>query len=145
MRGLVTLALVAALLGPVAAPVAAQDAAQAQANAALRADPEIWGSLTALAIARELGRRCATLEERTFRGRTHVVGLYNRARGLGFSRAQIMAFIDDDAEKARLRAEVTQWFAARGLREGGPSEGFCALGREQIAGGTLAGTFLRAR
>lgn len=141
MKGLLTLAMVALLAGP----AGAQATTQAQANAALRGDAEIWGSLTALAIARELGRRCATLEERTFRGRAHVVGLYNRARGLGFSRQQIMAFIDDEAEKARLRGEVTQWFAARGLREGDPAEGFCALGREQIAGGTLAGTFLRAR
>jgi hypothetical protein len=129
-----------------AAPAAAQPPrSQAQANALLRADPEIWSSLTALAVAREVARRCPTLDERTMRGRMHVLGLYNRARALGASRAQIMAFIDDEAEKARLRAEVTSWFAARGLREGMPETGFCTLGRTEISGRTLAGSFLAAR
>lgn len=128
-----------------AAPAAAQATTQAQANALLRGDPEIWGSLTAMAIAREVGRRCPTIDERTMRGRMHVIGLYNRARGLGATRSQIMAFVDDEAEKARLRTEVTAWFAARGLREGSPAEGFCALGRQEIAAGTLAGSFMSAR
>jgi len=142
-----------AMSAPTIAP--AQSAAQAttrtqaptqeQANAALRADPTIWNSLTAMAIAREVGDRCPTMETRTMRGRTHVLGLYNHARGLGYSRQQIMTFIDDRTEKARLRAEVTAWFAQRGLREGAAAEGFCALGRTEISTGTLAGSFLRAR
>jgi hypothetical protein len=136
---LVALALVAPTLAP------AQATTQAQANAALRADPTIWNSLTALAIAREVGDRCPSIEARTLRGRTHVLSLYNHARGLGYSRQQIMTFIDDRAEKARLRTEVTAWFAARGLREGAAADGFCALGRTEISTGTLAGSFLRAR
>jgi hypothetical protein len=137
--------LALALAAALAAPAAAQATTQAEANAMLRNDPEIWGSLTAMAIAREIARRCEALDERTLRGRMHVIGLYNRARGLGASRSQIMAFIDDEAEKARLRAEVTAWFAARGLRPDDPPEGFCALGRQEIAAGTLAGSFLAAR
>jgi hypothetical protein len=137
--------LTAALTAALALPAGAQALTQAQANALLRGDAEIWGSLTALAIAREVARRCDAIDERTVRGRMHVVGLYNRARGLGASRAQIMAFIDDEAEKARLRTEVTAWFAARGLRENAAAEGFCALGRQEIAARTLAGSFLAAR
>lgn len=133
-----------------AAPAAAQatiqaPATQAQANALLRGDPEIWSSLTAMAIAREVARRCPSLDERTFRGRMHAFGLFNRARGLGASRAQIMAFIDDEGEKAHLRREVTAWFAARGLREGSAPAGFCTLGQAEIAARTLAGSFLATR
>lgn len=137
--------LTVALVGALALPAGAQALDQAQANALMRGDAEIWGSLTALAIAREVARRCEAIDERTVRGRMHVVGLYNRARGLGASRSQILAFIDDEGEKARLRAEVTAWFAARGLGEGDGPEGFCALGRAEIAGRTLAGSFLAAR
>lgn len=139
MRGVLATALALALAGP------ALGSTQAEANAALRADAEIWGGLMALAIAREVSDRCPGLEARTFRGQTFVLGLYNRARGLGYPRAQIMAFIDDEAEKARLRTEVTAWFAARGLREGAAPDGFCTLGQAEIAGQTLAGSFLRAR
>ena len=139
MRAPLALALALVLAGP------ALGSTQAEANAALRGDAEIWGGLVALAIAKEVSDRCPTLEARTFRGQTYVLGLYNRARSLGYARSQIMAFIDDEDEKARLRRQVTEWFAARGLREGSPPEGFCALGRAEIAGETLAGSFLRAR
>lgn len=143
LRRLPALALAAALAAAPAIPAAATT--QAEANAGMRADGQIWGGLTALAIAREIGNRCPSIEARTFSGRAYVVTLYNRARSLGYSRAQIMAFVDDEGEKARLRREVTAWFAARGLREGSDPEGFCRVGRDEIAGGTLAGSFLRAR
>lgn len=142
-RGLSAALLAVTLAAPLAAP--AQSNTQSQVNTALRADAEIWNSLTALAIARELGDRCPSIEARTLRGRTHVLGLYNRARALGYTRQQIVAFIDDRDEKARLRTEVTAWFAARGLREGAAAQGFCDLGQREISTGTLAGSFLRAR
>jgi len=128
-------------LALLAAPAHAET--QAEANAALRADPEVWSGLMALAIANEVSERCPSLEARMFRGRTYVLGLYNRARSLGYPRAQILAFIDDEGEKARLRREVTAWFAARDLTESSDQAGFCALGRDEIAGQTLAGSFLR--
>ena len=135
----------ALLLAALALPAQAQDLSQAQVNERLRGDSEIWTSLTALAIARELARRCDALDERTVRGRMHVLGLYNRARGLGASRSQILAFVEDEGEKARLRAEVLAWFATRGLRDGDAQPGFCALGQQQIAERTLAGSFLAER
>jgi hypothetical protein len=142
MRGVFVMA---ALVATLALPAAAQALSQEQVNAQLRADPEIWASLTALATARELARRCDSLDERTVRGRMHVVGLYNRARGFGATRAQIMAFVEDPGERRHLRAEVMDWFASHGLRDGDPEPGFCALGRQQIAARTLAGSFLAAR
>lgn len=138
MRAALILAGALALAAPAAA------ATQDEANAALRGDAEIWGGLMALAIAREVADRCPTLEARTFRGQTFVLGLYNRARDLGYPRGQILAFIDDEGEKARLRREVTEWFAARGLSESSDPQGFCTLGQAEIAADTLAGSFLRA-
>lgn len=127
-------------------PAVAQARGQSEVNAALRADPRIWNGLFALAIAREVSNRCdGPVEARTFRGRTHVLGLFNHARGLGFSRAEIEAFVDDEGEKAHLRAQVVQWFAQHGLSEGSAPARFCDLGRAEIAAGTFAGSFLRAR
>jgi len=133
----------ALILSLLAAPAWATP--QAQVNAALRADPAIWGTMQAMAIAREIDRRCDTIERRSLRARAQLLSLYNRARALGYTRTQIEGFIDDEAEKARLRAEVLRWFGSRGLAADAPAEGFCALGRAEIAAGTPAGSYLRAR
>lgn len=137
--------LPAALSLGLAAGAAAQATTQAEVNAALRADPQIWTSFVAMAAAREIRDRCPTIDSRDFRARAHVLSLYNRARGMGYSRAQIMAFIDDEGEKARLRAETIAWFGRNGVQVSDGADAFCALGQAQIAQGTQTGSYLRAR
>ncbi len=129
-----------------AAPLlAAASDRQAQVNAALRADPEISSGLLALAIARVISDRCPTIDGRELQGRFFLFDLYRRARTQGFRAAEIEAFVNDRAEKARFREEVRAWFAARGVTEDSPAAAFCALGREEIETRTLAGRFLVER
>jgi len=130
-------------LGLLATPALATT--QAQVNDALRADSRVWSTLSAAAAASEISERCPQLEAREFRARADALALYNYARGLGYTRQQIRSFIDDRAEKDRLRADVIAWFARQGLTTSSPAEGFCALGRSEIENGTLAGRYLRAR
>lgn len=144
-RFLSPLALSLALSLALAVGAPAQATTQAEVNAALRADAQIWDAFVAMAAAREISSRCAGIEAREFRARTHVVSLYNRARSMGFTRPQIMAFIDDEGEKARLRAATIAWFGQNGVRVSDGAEAFCALGRSQIAQGTQTGSYLRAR
>lgn len=117
---------------------------QDEVNATLRADAQVWGGLLALGIAHGISEICPSFEARTFSGRLFLLGLYNRARSLGYSRAQIRDFVEDDAEKARLRTEVLAHFARNGAREDAPDT-VCALGRAEIAAGSLAGDYIRAR
>jgi len=127
------------------AQAAPRDQSQAQVNAVLRQDARIRESLMAAGIAAAIAQRCPTIEGRDMRARTDALGLYNHARGLGYTRQQIRSFIDDQAEKERMRGEIRAWFRARGLQDDGPAEGFCDLGRAQIAENAPAGRYLRAR
>ncbi|MFN4101526.1 MAG: DUF5333 domain-containing protein [Pararhodobacter sp.] len=141
IRTLVLAAAAATALG-LATPAMATP--QAQINATLEADAQLWQGLFALAVADEIRKNCDAMEARTVRATSAVWGLYNRARGYGFSRQEIRAFQTADSTEVRMRAEVLAYFAANGVREGVPDT-YCALGRSEIAAGTQAGELLRAR
>ena len=54
------------------------------------------------------------------------------------------AFVDNKAEKEKLRARIRADLAKRGASPKTP-EGYCTVGREEIAKGSAAGKLLRAR
>lgn len=137
------LALLAALAGTAGA--AASDQTQAQVNATLRGDPQIVGPLMAAGIAAVISENCPTIDAREMRARADAVGLLNLARGHGFTFQQARAFVRDPDERAWMRDQLRAWFAARGLQETSPAEGFCALGQQEIASGAPSARYLRAR
>ncbi len=109
---------------------------------ALRDNATIREGLISTAIAYEIGRKCDSLEARWFRGIGYLNSLRDHAEGLGYSKAQIDAFIDDEAEKDQLEAE-----ARARLRDMGGVKGewetYCAVGRDEIAADTPIGQLLR--
>ena len=119
-------------------------ATQTEINATLGSDAQIWTGLRSLAMADELRNNCPTLEAREWNARFLVVELYNAARAHGFSRQEIRAFQVDDGTETRMRAEVMDYFAQHGVREG-DAQTYCALGLSEIAAGSQAGELLRAR
>ena len=108
----------------------------------LRDEPEIVEGLISTAIAYEIGQRCEELDARTLAGINYLWSLEARARELGYSREEIDAFIEDEAEKDRLEA-----LARQRLRDKGGIEGswdtYCAVGRAEIAAGSQIGRLLR--
>ena len=126
----------AAILATLAAPLAAQS------RPGLPNEPEITEGLITVGMAYELSERCDGLKARTLTGITTLLGLKNRARGLGYSSAEVDAFIDDDAEKDRLEAIARERLRGLGVVEDQP-QSFCAVGRDQIARGTGVGRLLR--
>ena len=122
----------------------AMAATQDEINATLGGDAAIWRGLFALAVADEIRNNCESIEARTIRATSFVLGLYNRARDYGYSRSEIRAFQTADSTEVRMRAEVGAYFAQNGVREG-VSETYCALGQSEIAAGTQAGDLLSAR
>ena len=93
-------------------------------------------------MAYEISEKCSSIRARTWRGITFLQSLKSHAEGLGYTDAQIDAYINDDAEKDRLEAIARGELARLGIVEG--DEGtYCAVGRSQIAANTRVGWLLR--
>jgi hypothetical protein len=137
-------ALLAAVLMGAALPALAQSVPQAQVNQTLRTHPEISAGLFNIALATAVRDICPSIDGRFFRGLSYLNGLQDQALALGFSRAQIRAFVEDEAEVAHMYERVRAYAGARGASESDPDT-VCALGRAEIAAGSAAGRLLRQR
>jgi len=112
------------------------------ARAELRDVAQVSEGLIAAAIAYEIGDKCGPLDVRLMRGLTFLNGLKSHAVSLGYSDAEIDAYIDDAAEQDRLEAVARQRLRDLGAVEG-DAESYCGAGRAQIAAGSQIGQFLR--
>ncbi len=112
------------------------------ARSELRNEPSVTEGLIAVAIAYEIGERCDDLSARRLTGINYLFSLKAEAERLGYTDAEIDAFVDDDAEQDRLEA-----IARTRLRDLGAVEGqwatYCTVGQAQIAQNTVAGQLLR--
>ena len=70
-------------------------------------------------------------------------GLYNYAKSKGYSHGEVRDFLDDDAEKAKLRTRVTSYFNDQGLDPDTPNA-LCAFGQDQITQSTQVGKLIRS-
>ena len=93
-------------------------------------------------MAYEISEKCGDLSARLFRGLGFLQSLKNHARGLGYTDAEIDAYVNDAAEKDRLEAIARAALADLGVVEGVESS-YCAVGRAQIAANTRVGWLLR--
>ena len=93
-------------------------------------------------MAYEISEKCSSIRARTWRGINFLQSLKNHAEELGYSDAQIDAYINDDAEKDRLEGIARRELARLGIVEGDEST-YCAVGRSQIAANTRVGWLLR--
>lgn len=117
-------------------------ATSASAQGALKDETEISEGLIATGMAIRIAERCDDLDARRIQGINFLFGLKQRARELGYSEAQIDAYLDDKAEERRLIAVAEGRLADMGAVEGQP-ETFCTVGRAEIAAGTQTGRLLR--
>lgn len=116
----------------------------AQAKPSLRDVPEIENPLFAVAMAKEVADYCDTIGARFFRGLGELRRLKARANDLGYSDAEIRAYIESDTEKARMRAKGEALLAQNGVTYDNP-ESFCAYGHEEIQKNSAIGVLLRAK
>lgn len=124
--------LLAALLAP--APALAQPASPGD-------DPAIAEGLIDVAIAYELGRACGPVDARRLQGIGVLLGLQARARSLGFSQDEVDAYVDDEAERARLESVARDRLAGLGATPGDEAS-HCAVARAEIDKGTPVGRLL---
>ena len=95
-------------------------------------------------VADRIRKTCPDISARIFYAYSQARALERYALDLGYSKQQIEAFIDSDVEKTRVKAAAEDYLKANGATPGNIA-GFCALGREEIAKKSIAGSLLRAR
>ena len=117
-------------------------AALAQARVPLPEDRAIEDGLTLVAIGNELRKNCDTVSPKYWKTYNFVRGLHSRARELGYSEAEIEAYLDSDPDKARVDARARAYLTARGVEYGNPDT-FCTVARAEIERVTSVGSFLR--
>ena len=108
----------------------------------LRDDPEIHQGLIVISVGRHIQNRCDDISPRIARAWSFAEGLFDRAQEFGFNRAEVEAFVDNRDEQQRYRAEMRDWFAARGVSHR-DTDAVCRVGRDEISAGTPIGRLLR--
>lgn len=97
-----------------------------------------------IGLADELRKRCDGVDARMFRAYRYLKSLERYARDVGYSEAQIEDLTENKTEKEKLRTRIRADLAERGASPENP-EGYCTVGREEIAKGSAAGRLLRAK
>lgn len=110
----------------------------------LRDVPEIDDNMLWVALAIEISERCDSIAPRTLKGLNFLWQLKSRASDLGYSDDDIRTYVENDAEKDRIRERGEAYVRARGLDPENDAD-LCTLGREEIEKGSQVGAFLRAK
>lgn len=126
-------ALAVALSMALAAPTGAQ--------VPLRDNAAINDRLLVVGLANEIRKRCGSISGRLLKGVSTLRAIHRDAQRQGYTKDQIEAYVDSDAEKARMKARGRVWLAQRGASPEKP-ETMCRVGREEIAGSTAIGRLL---
>ena len=109
---------------------------------ALKDVAEIRNGIIFVGMAYEISEKCDSVSARLFRGLGYLQSLRSRARELGYSEAEIDAYINDEAEKDRLEGIARARLAQLGVVPE-RKETYCAVGRAEIAANTRVGWLLR--
>lgn len=118
---------------------------QAQVNETLRTTPAIYNGLFTAGLVKHVVDSCPDLQgPNRFQRTTYFLGLFNQARGLGFSRAQIQAFVDDRDEQRQLRRVVYSHLERQGV-DPRNKDAVCTWARQQMSARTGIGPSLRER
>ena len=114
----------------------------ASAQGPLKDVARVRDGIIHVGMAYELSEKCGSLRARTLRGIGFLQQLKSHAEELGYSDAEIDAYVDNDAEKDRLEAIARGQLAALGVVPGDEAT-YCTVGRDQIARETPVGWLLR--
>lgn len=109
---------------------------------ALRNDTRVHNELLAASIAWEIADQCETIKQRRAFGVIRALELQSYARKLGYTNAELEAYVNSKEEQDRFRAIAEPWMVSQGVVLG-QSDTYCALGEAQMEKGTLVGRLLR--
>lgn len=110
----------------------------------LHQNPTVLSGFYAIGLADEVRKNCDSIDPRLFRAYNYLKSLERFARKSGYTEAQIDELVDNKVEKERLRVQIRADLAERGASPKSP-EGYCTVGREEIAKDSAAGRLLRSK
>ena len=122
----------------------AATAGAAHARPALMDIPELNAGLFTAAMVREIDKQCGGLGVKKLSGFLFLQNLNSIARDAGYSQAEIDAFLDNEDNKAAMRARGQRHLTEQGYDPAQASE-LCRFGEDQIAAETQIGRYLRKR
>jgi hypothetical protein len=125
----------ALVLSAIAAP------APAQARVALAEEEHINSSLLSAKIGLIIQSRCSTISPRLFLAIKKARALRQYGLDLGYTAGEMKAYVTGNAEKKRFRKAAHAYLEAHGANKK-DKQTYCAVGREEIAKGTLTGQLL---
>lgn len=109
----------------------------------LRNDERLHNGLLMITIGRHIELTCPSIERRDVATTAFLLGLASHAMSLGYSRAEITEYVENDAEQERYIELARAYFAERGVTDEEDVEGACRVGRDEIATGSPIGRLLR--
>ena len=112
------------------------------ALADIRNEADIRERILVVGEAEALVKGCSRVKERRMVGIQFLMATARMAMAKGYSRAEIEAYVEDDAEKERLRAIARDRVAAKGAVRGDEAS-HCRLARAEMARGSDVGRLLR--
>lgn len=112
------------------------------AQTALKDVAKVRDGIIFVGMAYEISEKCDSINARLFRGLGYLQSLRSHARDLGYSEAEIDAYINDEAEKDRLEGIARAQLAQLGVVPGQEAS-YCAVGRAQMDANTRVGWLLR--
>ena len=107
----------------------------------LSENKRVTNTLVAAAIGEGIRQTCPSIHARLFLALKKAKALEKYALSLGYSKAEIEAFIKSPKEKARIISLARAYMQENGVVEG-VKETYCRLGRAEIAKGSLTGQLL---
>lgn len=112
------------------------------------ARPSLWDvpavdkGLMNIGIAHGVRKNCDAIDANKVKGISYVWNLVGHAKEAGYTMKETRAFIDDDAEKAKLRKRVVKHLKAKGLNPDTPNA-LCSFGKAEINKKSQVGVLLR--
>ncbi len=116
--------------------------ASAEARVALKDDKTIEAGLVTVAIGKVLYKSCEDISPRRIKAFSFARSLQSRAKSLGYSNAEIDAYLDSERDKDRVKAKAAKYLKSKGADMSNPAS-ICAVGKKEIATETSVGKFLR--
>lgn len=110
----------------------------------LHQNPTVVNGFYAIGLADELRKNCSEISPRWLRAYNYLKALEKYAKDSGYSDAQIEDLTENKVEKEKLRSRIRSDLVKRGASRENP-QGYCTVGREEIAKGSAAGRLLRAK
>ncbi len=117
-------------------------AAMAQDLPPLHEDRRVKFSFYSAGLADVVRNNCSEISGRDLRGLRYALALRRYAFDLGYTKQDVDDLLANKEEEAKLAARIKRDLARRGATPGN-EEGYCKVGREEIAKDSLAGKLLR--